>query len=132
MISWASYVDRGGNKVNNLAAACLLAAIGFGVAIYSTAFWMSLAGIATSLVGINAARGIFFTIPMRFLTGIAAAGGLAFINSVGTAGGFVGPTIMGWLVDRTGSFTAGLAALAGFLLVSSAMAASLKLFVKQD
>jgi len=132
MIGWASYVDRGGNKVNNLAASCALGAIGFVVAIYSTEFWMSLGGIAVSLVGINAARGIFFTIPLRFLTGIAAAGGLAFINSVGTAGGFVGPAIMGWLVDRTGSYTAGLAAMAGFLMVASVMAVSLRIFVRED
>jgi cyanate permease len=132
MIGWAWHVDRGGNKVNNLAAACALSALGFVVAIYATAFWMSVAGIAVSLVGINAARGIFFTIPLRFLTGLASAGGLAFINSVGTAGGFVGPTIMGWLVDRTGSYTAGLAAMAGFLMLAAVMAASLRLFVRED
>jgi MFS family permease len=132
MIAWASHVDRGGNKVNNLAIACLVSALDFLFAIYSTAFWMSLSGITVSLIGINAARGIFFTIPLRFLTGMAAAGGLAFINSVGTAGGFVGPTIMGWLVDRTGSFSAGLATMAGFLLLAATMAASLRLFVAQD
>ena len=66
--------------------------------------------------GVNAARALFWTIPPRFLTGLAAAGGLAFINSIGTSGGFVGPTIMGWLTDRTGSFAAGQMALGGFLL----------------
>ena len=49
-----------------------------------------------------------------------------------TAGGFVGPYVMGWLTDRTGSFTAGLAAMAGFLLMASALSWSLKAFVKQD
>ena len=132
MIGWATYVDRGGNKVLNLAASCLLSAIGFVAAIYSSAFWVSLAWVTVSLAGINAARGIFFTIPMRFLTGMAAAGGLAFINSVGTAGGFVGPFIMGWLIDRTGSFSAGLAVMAGFLLLAAAMAASLRLVVNAD
>jgi hypothetical protein len=39
---------------------------------------------------------------------------------------------MGWLTDRTGSFAAGLAAMAGFLLVATALSWSLKLFVKQD
>ncbi len=82
-----------------------------------------------ALTGINAARGIFWTIPPRFLTGIAAAGGLAFINSIGTMGGFVGPYIMGWLVDRTGSFSAGLAVMAVFLLAAAGLATSLKLFV---
>jgi ACS family tartrate transporter-like MFS transporter len=61
---------------------------------------------------------VLWTIPTRFLTGIAAAGGLAFINSIGTFGGFVGPSIMGELKDLTGSFAAGLLALSGFMLVS--------------
>jgi MFS family permease len=132
MIAWAYHVDRGGNKVVNLALACLVAGIGLVGAIVATSFWMSVAWLTVSLAGINGARGIFFTIPMRFLTGIALAGGLAFVNSIGTAGGFVGPQIMGWLADRTGSFSAGLAALAGFLFASAAAAWSLKLFVKRD
>jgi hypothetical protein len=47
-------------------------------------------------------------------------------------GGFVGPTVMGWLTDRTGSFFAGLAAMAGFLLLAAGLSWSLRLFVKQD
>jgi len=132
MILWANHVDRGGNKVLNLALACLVAGVGLVGAIVATNFWVSVAWLTVSLAGINGARGIFFTIPMRFLTGIALAGGLAFINSIGTAGGFVGPQIMGWLVDETGSFSAGLGALAGFLFASAAAAWSLKLFVKRD
>jgi len=132
MLLWANHVDRGGNKVVNLALACLLAGAGLIGAITSNNFWVSVAWLTVSLAGINGARGIFFTIPMRFLTGLALAGGLAFINSIGTAGGFVGPQIMGWLVDETGSFSAGLAALAGFLFISAALAWSLKLFVKRD
>jgi MFS transporter, ACS family, tartrate transporter len=132
MILWANHVDRGGNKVVNLALACLLSGVGLVGAIVATNFWVSVAWLTVSLAGINGARGIFFTIPMRFLTGIALAGGLAFVNSIGTAGGFVGPQIMGWLVDRTGSYSTGLGALAGFLFASAAAAWSLKLFVKRD
>ena len=67
----------------------------------------SLAWITLALIGITSARAIFWTIPTRFLTGLAAAGGLAFINSVGTLGGFVGPYAVGWLRDTTGSFSQG-------------------------
>jgi ACS family tartrate transporter-like MFS transporter len=52
-------------------------------------------------------RTVFYTIPQSFLTGPAAAGGLAFINSVGAFGGFVGPYLVGFLKDATGSFNAG-------------------------
>ena len=40
-----------------------------------------------------------------FLTGSAAAGGIAFINSIGNLGGFVGPYAIGWIKDATGETT---------------------------
>jgi ACS family tartrate transporter-like MFS transporter len=132
MVTWASQVDRRGGKIVNLALACLVSAVGFVGAIASSNFWMSLTGVTVALTGINAARGIFWTIPPRFLTGMAAAGGLAFINSIGTMGGFVGPYVMGWLTDRTGSFDAGLAAMSAFLLIATGLSWSLKWFVTQD
>ena len=132
MIVWANHVDRGGNKVTNLALSCVLGGAGLVGAIMTGNFWISLAFLTVSLAGINAARGIFFTIPMRFLSGLALAGGLAFINSIGTSGGFVGPIVMGNFVDRTGSFTAGLGALAAFLFIAAALAWSLGFFVKRD
>ncbi|HXH25148.1 MAG TPA: hypothetical protein VNI78_07860, partial [Vicinamibacterales bacterium] len=73
-------------------------------------------------------RAIFWSIPPRFLSGLAAAGGLAFINSIGVLGGFVGPTIMGVLTDQTGSYSAGLLALSGFLFLSAVIASLLKRF----
>jgi len=132
MIVWANHVDRGGNKVLNLSLSCLLGGAGLVGAILIDSFWLSLGCLTLSLAGINAARGIFFTIPMRFLTGLALAGGLAFINSIGTAGGFVGPIVMGNFVERTGSFTAGLTALAAFLFAAAALAWTLKFFVRRD
>ncbi len=132
MLLWAGQVDRRGGKILNLALACVVAAAGFLCSIVSSRFLVALGGLTVALTGINAARGIFWTIPPRFLTGLAAAGGLAFINSIGTMGGFVGPSVMGWLTDETGSFTAGLAAMAGFLLAAAGLAWSLKLFVTKD
>ncbi|MEO8259422.1 MAG: MFS transporter [Acidobacteriota bacterium] len=132
MIVWAGQVDRRGGKIVNLALACFVSAVGFFWSIASSNFWVAFAGLTVALTGINAARGIFWTIPPRFLTGMAAAGGLAFINSIGTMGGFVGPYMMGWLTDRTGSYTAGLAAMAGFLLLATGLSLSLKRFVKLD
>jgi ACS family tartrate transporter-like MFS transporter len=132
MILWAAHVDRRGGKIRNLMLACLVSAIGFCGAILAGNFWVSLIWITVALTGITAARSIFWTIPPRFLTGLAAAGGLAFINSIGTMGGYVGPQVMGWLTDRTGSFTAGLAAMAVFLLAATLLSASLKVFVTQD
>ena len=129
MILWARHVDRGGSKVVNLALSCVLSACGFlGAILFSGSFWLSVAAMAVAITGINGARAIFWTIPPRFLTGMAAAGGLAFINSIGTTGGFVGPYVMGWLTDETGSFSAGLAAMSGFLILAAVLAWSLRRF----
>jgi MFS transporter, ACS family, tartrate transporter len=132
MIAWAAWVDRSGRKIKNLTLACLVAAAGLGLAIATASFWLSLLWITVALAGITSARAIFWTIPTRFLTGLAAAGGLAFINSVATLGGFVGPYAMGWLRDATGSFSAGLMAMAGLLVLATIMSWSLKLFVTQE
>jgi MFS family permease len=129
MLLWAGHVDRHGNKVGNLAASCLVAAVGFaGSIVFAQSLWLSIAAITVAVSGVNAARALFWTIPPRFLSGLAAAGGLAFINSIGTSGGFVGPTIMGWLTDQTGSFIAGQMALTGFLLAAATLAWWLRSF----
>jgi cyanate permease len=132
MFLWAAQVDRSGRKIRNLTLTCLVSAMGLLLALVFHNFWLSLTCITVSLVGITAARAIFWTIPTRFLTGVAAAGGFAFINSIGTLGGSVGPVMIGWLKDRTGSFSAGLVGMAGFLLGSAALSASLKFFVKDE
>ena len=131
-VVWAAIVDRSGKKINNLTLACLVSAGGLVVSIVSHSFVISITGMTIALIGITSARAIFWTIPTRFLTGIAAAGGLAYINSLGTLGGFIGPSIMGWLKDRTGSFSTGLLAVSGFLILATMFSISLKLFVKNE
>ena len=108
MLLWARHVDRSGRKIANLTAACVCGAAGLGGAVMLGSLWLGLAAMTLAIVGTVCARTIFWTIPTRFLTGSAAAGGLAAINSVGAFGGFVGPFMVGWLKDATGSFTAGL------------------------
>ncbi len=76
-----------------------LSAVGFVGAIASSNFWVSLIGVTVALTGIQR-RANLLDDPAA-LHELAAAGGLAFINSIGTMGGFVGPYVMGWLADRT-------------------------------
>ena len=132
MIAWAWHTDRTGRKIGNLVAACLLAVVGLVGSVLSGSLLLSLTGLTLALIGVTAARAIFWTIPTRFLTGVAAAGGLAFINSIGTVGGFVGPAMMGWLKDATGLFIVGILAMAGVMLVAALLSASLKLVVTQE
>jgi ACS family tartrate transporter-like MFS transporter len=133
MIFWAGAVDRSGRKINNLALTNLLSGVGIVVAVYmSSNFPIALLGLTAVVVGTNTARAILWTIPTRFLSGIGAAGGLALINSVGTIGGFVGPSIMGELKDLTGSFNTGLLALSGFMFLSLILTLCLKLVIKHE
>ena len=60
----------------------------------------------------------FWTVPTAFLSESAAAASIGLINSVGNLGGFFGPMIMGYLVNRTHSFRAGLLYLVGSLCLS--------------
>ncbi len=78
--------------------------------------WWSLGCFTVSTVGLWGMLGPFWTIPTGFLSGAAAAGGVALINSIGNAGGFVGPTLVGMVRDATGSHRY------GFLFIAATMA----------
>jgi ACS family tartrate transporter-like MFS transporter len=68
---------------------------------------------------------VFWTVPTLFLGESAAAASIGLINAVGNLGGFAGPMVMGYLVNRTHSFTAGLL----YLVVSLTVAGVLMLAV---
>jgi sugar phosphate permease len=132
MMLWAWRVDRKGGRIANLAVTCLLGAIGLGGAVFADSAGFSLIAVTVALIGITAARGIFWALPARFLTGLGAAGGLAFINSIGTFGGFAGPYMMGALKDATGGFVVGLLAMAGVMLAATALSVSLRTVMTQE
>jgi len=132
MILWARYVDHKGRRIANLALACLLGGIGLLAPILSNSLISAVIGFSLALIGVTAARAIFWTIPTRFLTGVAAAGGLAFINSIATTGGFFGPYMMGWLKEFSGSYVVGLLAVAAIIFASTLASLSLKLFISKE
>jgi MFS transporter, ACS family, tartrate transporter len=69
--------------------------------------WLFVGGVAVTLTGMKSMLPTFWTLPPSFLTGAAAAGGIALINSVANLGGLLGPRIIGYVKTHTGSFTNG-------------------------
>ena len=80
---------------------------------------ISIALLALMAIGIDSFFGPFWSLPSKFLTGVAAASGIALINSVGNLGGFVGPTVIGAVSKRTGSTSGGLAFVGVSMMVSA-------------
>jgi MFS transporter, ACS family, tartrate transporter len=111
--------DRRGERVFHVAGSALLGALGlFAAGLVSSPLLLILSFCLAS-IGIYAALAVFWTLPTAILRGMAAAGGLALLNSFSNLGGYFGPTLMGWARQQTGSYTFGLDVLAAFLLLAA-------------
>jgi MFS transporter, ACS family, tartrate transporter len=131
MIAWARHMDRTGQYLLNLLLACLLAAAGLAFSVFDEALLPAMIGLTFAVVGLSSARPAFYSLPSRYLTGLAAAGGLAFINSIGSLGSYVGPWMVGILKDSSGSFLAGTLAMSGMLVVAALLTLLLKTVVRE-
>ena len=123
MVGWGWVSDRMGERRWNLFFACVVAAIGLIIAAQTIGTVWAIVGMSIAAIGLYGSKGPFWAMPSMFLTGTAAASGIAWINAVGNLGGFFGPTAVGWAKEYTGNFTSGLYALAGFALVSAIVSA---------
>jgi MFS transporter, ACS family, tartrate transporter len=79
---------------------------------------VALSAMTFAAIGIYSALPVFWTLPTAILRGTAAAGGIALINSLGNLSGYLGPSMVGYLKDQTGSFQSGLIMLGGFLAMA--------------
>jgi MFS transporter, ACS family, tartrate transporter len=123
MMAWGWISDRMGERRWNLFWACTLSSIGLVIAGMTMGSWWSLAGMCIATAGFYGTKGPFWSMPSMLLTGTAAAAGIAWINSIGNVGGAVGPALVGWIKDFTGSYSGGLYGLAVFTAISALIAA---------
>ena len=79
---------------------------------------MKMAALSVAGFGIFGCLPVFWTFPTAFLSGAAAAGGIALINSIGNLAGFAGPYVMGRMKDLTGNYTVGLLSLSAVGLLA--------------
>jgi len=123
MMAWGWISDRMGERRWNLFWACTLATAGLVIAGMTMGTWWALVGMCIATAGFYGTKGPFWSMPSMMLTGAAAAAGIAWINSIGNVGGAVGPALVGWIKDVTGSYSGGLYGLAAFTGVSALIAA---------
>jgi D-galactonate transporter len=120
MVPWARHGDRTRERTWHVALPVLVGGVAIPIALYLGNPVAAMAAVTVCAVGVCAALPTFWALPTNFLTGAAAAGGIALINSLGNVSGFAGPYVTGWLRDWTGTQRAGLWVV-GICMVSAAL-----------
>ena len=121
MVLWSRHSDRTGERTWHVAIACMLAAVGLVIAAGTHNMVGLIAALTIINVGISCSKPPLWSMPTLFLSGTAAATGIATINSIGNLGGFARPVMIGWIKDQTGSYAGGLYFVAGLLVLSTVL-----------
>lgn len=126
MLLVGASADRRGELRLHLSVSLGIAALALALAVAADGL-VRLLLISVSTAATFSSLGPFWAIPSQFLGGRAAAGGIAWINSVGNIGGFLAPIVMGKLMMTTGGESLALAALAFVLLLAALFTLALRL-----
>ncbi|WP_416773143.1 MFS transporter [Pseudomonas sp. RHF3.3-3] len=121
MTLWARLANRSQRRLPYVVAALALAAVALVAAALTTHPVLRIASLCVAVASILSFQATFWAIPSTFLTGRAAAGGLAMIVSIGNLGGFTGPFLIGLIKDATHSFTLPFFAVASILLIGTCL-----------
>ena len=116
MVGNGWHSDRMGERYGHAMLPGFLQAAAFLAAAFSRNPAVAVPLLALTFVLFASMQGPLLMLPTTFLNGRNAAVGLAAINMIGMAGGFVGPYLMGILRDWTGSYRMGTALLAAPML----------------
>lgn len=119
MLWYGRRSDRMMERRNHTAIAFLITAIGLVIAALLSSPLPRLVALCFASFGAFSVLPVFWSIPAAFLSGAAAAVGMAYINSIGNVAGFAGPFVMGWIRDITGSFDGGLLVTAAVSIVAA-------------
>ena len=119
ILIWGAYSDRINERKWNLVASCTCMALGLLMAAVFEGTYLSIAGLSVAMIGLYASNAHLFPIPSMFLTGAAAASGIAWVNSLGILAGGVTSPVIGYIKDATGSYRGGLYFLVGLAAVGA-------------
>ena len=118
IVLWARRSDQKRERRLHIALPLVIASAAIAASTVLDQPVAKVAALSVAAFGIFASMPVFWTLPTFFLSGAAAAGGIAMINSIGNLAGFVGPSLMGWTRDATGTYVAGLISLSAACLMS--------------
>ena len=103
MLVNSAFADGTGEHCLLAAAGAGLAAAGcIGAALLGNPYWR-VAAIALVEIGGRSYVPPFLCLAPSVTSGPAAAAAIALVNTVFSLGGFVGPSVVGWFTDATGS-----------------------------
>ncbi|AWI60161.1 MFS transporter [Sinorhizobium fredii] len=119
MLALGRSSDRFRERRWHLVVPAVVAAGGFIAATMATSTSLAIVCLSLAAAGAISCAPLFWSLPTAFLAGTGAAAGIAWINSVGNLAGFLGPFLVGYLKDFTGSNSAGMYLLATALIIGS-------------
>jgi len=126
MLLWARRANLSGHRIRWISGALLMAALALATSAVVDNPVCKMVALCGAVSGILAFQASFWALPSGFLTGSAAAGGLAMIVSIGNLGGFFGPTLIGYVRQLTQGFMWPLLMVALVLLIGSIMVSLVK------
>jgi ACS family tartrate transporter-like MFS transporter len=132
MLAWGRRSDRKREREWHIVTALLLSALALAASAYGGNLSVTMAALIVAAMAGFAAFGLFWTLPTAMLSGVAAAGGIALINAIGSLAGFGGPYLIGWIKEATGSTATGLLFLAALPLFSAVLILFLKQYPKME
>ena len=118
MVLWAQHSDKTRERVWHVGLPLLLTAVALALSGISTNPTLTMVALTVAAIGVFCTFALFWTLPTSWLTGAAAAGGIAMINSIGNLAGFCGPYLIGWVKEATGQTSNGLLVLAVLPLIA--------------
>jgi MFS family permease len=122
---WSKDAERRGVRTWHIAGPAVAGAVSIPLALYMGSPAATVAVIAVTACAIFGALPTFWTVPSRFLTGAAAAAGIALINTFGNLAGFAAGYVTGWLKDASGSYHVPMFVVGGLMLVSAVLMVAL-------
>lgn len=120
MVAVGRHSDRTRERRRHIAVAAAVAAVGAALATAGGSTAWIVATLSIAMAGLASMFGPFWALATTSTSGVGAAASIAFVNSVGNIGGFVGPSLLGAINDATHSFAIGLYAIAMLMIAGGA------------